>query len=44
MGENEMEILGNIIVQTLKNKGNTDELQKLKQKVKELCVKFPLYQ
>lgn len=44
MREGEMEILGNIIVRTLKNRGNTDELQKLKQEIRELCVKFPLYQ
>lgn len=43
MKEDEMEMLGNIIVRTLKNKGNTDELAKIKQEVTELCVRFPLY-
>lgn len=43
MGESEMEILGNIIVRTLKNRENASELEKIKQEVKNLCVKFPLY-
>ncbi|MDD2916330.1 MAG: serine hydroxymethyltransferase [Candidatus Gracilibacteria bacterium] len=43
MGENEMEILGNIIVRTLKSREDQNELEKIKQEVKNLCVKFPLY-
>ena len=43
MGAPEMEILGNIIIRTLKNRENASELEKIKQEVKELCVKFPLY-
>lgn len=43
MGTDEMEILGNIIVRTLKNRGDASELEKIKQEVKNLCVKFPLY-
>lgn len=43
MGMSEMETLGNIIIRTLKNRENTNELEKIKQEVKELCVKFPLY-
>jgi len=43
MKESEMEILGNIIVKTLKNRGNTGELQKMKQEIKGLCMSFPLY-
>jgi len=43
MREDEMEMLGNIIVRTLKNRGNTGELQKMRQEIKELCMSFPLY-
>ncbi|OIP55091.1 serine hydroxymethyltransferase [Candidatus Gracilibacteria bacterium CG2_30_37_12] len=43
MGRNEMEILGNIMIRTLKNRESVSELEKIKQEVKELCVKFPLY-
>ncbi|MDD5197905.1 MAG: serine hydroxymethyltransferase [Candidatus Gracilibacteria bacterium] len=43
MGAKEMEILGEIIVRTLKNRENAGELEKIKQEVKTLCVKFPLY-
>ena len=43
MGTNEMEILGNIIIRTLKNRENVSELEKIKREVKELCVEFPLY-
>jgi glycine hydroxymethyltransferase len=43
MGAAEMEVLGNIMIRTLKNRENADELEKIKQEVKELCVKFPLY-
>lgn len=43
MGMKEMDILGDIIVRTLKNRENTTELEKIQQEVKELCLKFPLY-
>lgn len=43
MGAGEMETLGNIIIKTLKNRENAGELEKIKQEVKELCMKFPLY-
>lgn len=43
MGANEMKILGEIIIRTLKNREDVSELEKIKQEVKELCVKFPLY-
>lgn len=43
MGTKEMDILGDIIVRTLKNRENTTELEKIQQEVKELCLKFPLY-
>ena len=43
MGAHEMELLGDIIIRTLKNRENMGELEKIKQEVKELCVKFPLY-
>ncbi len=39
----EMETLANIIIRTLKNKDNANELEKIKQEVKELCIRFPLY-
>lgn len=43
MGASEMEVLGNIIIRTLKNREDASELGKIKQEVKNLCVKFPLY-
>lgn len=43
MGTNEMMLLGNIIIETLKNRDNKDKLSELKQEVKALCLKFPLY-
>lgn len=43
MGTNEMTLLGNIIFETLKNRDNKDKLSELKQDVKTLCLKFPLY-
>ena len=39
----EMETLANIMIRTLKNKDNANELEKIKQEVKELCIRFPLY-
>lgn len=43
MGASEMKVLGNIIIRTLKNREDASELGKIKQEVKNLCVKFPLY-
>ena len=43
MKENEMEILGEIMIRTLKNRENPSVLEKIKQEVKELCLNFPLY-
>jgi glycine/serine hydroxymethyltransferase len=43
MGIDEMNILGNIIVRTLKNRENITELETIRQEIKELCVRFPLY-
>lgn len=43
MKEAEMEVLGEIIIRTLKNRENTTVLEGIKQEVKELCTKFPLY-
>ncbi|MFA6090234.1 MAG: serine hydroxymethyltransferase [Candidatus Gracilibacteria bacterium] len=43
MGTSEMEILGNIIIRTLNAREDANELEKIKQEVKNLCVKFPLY-
>lgn len=43
MKEEEMNILGGIIIWTLKNKDDFMELEKIKQEVKNLCMRFPLY-
>ena len=43
MKENEMILIGNLIVETLKNSDNDEVLQDTIKKVKELCNKFPLY-
>lgn len=43
MREREMEILGEIILRTLSARENAGELEKIKQEVKNLCMKFPLY-
>lgn len=44
MKENEMEIIANFIVRAIKNIDNQDELLKIKEDVKNLCAKFPLYE
>lgn len=44
MKENEMEIIANFIVRAIKNIDNQDELLKIKEEVKNLCAKFPLYE
>ncbi|MBA4311549.1 MAG: serine hydroxymethyltransferase [Chlorobiaceae bacterium] len=44
MKEPEMEIVGELIDDVLKNIGNLDIARQVEQKVKELCSRFPLYQ
>ena len=39
----EMEMLGHIIIRTLKNRENIDKLQLIRSEVKKLCAQFPLY-
>ena len=43
MKESEMKIIANIIFEAVKNKDNEEILSGLKQKVRELCEKFPIY-
>jgi glycine hydroxymethyltransferase len=43
MREPEMEIVGELIDEVLKNIGNLDVARQVERKVKELCIKFPLY-
>lgn len=43
MKEPEMELVGTLIDEVLKNMGDTKVYQDVAQKVKTLCVKFPLY-
>ncbi|WP_426711338.1 serine hydroxymethyltransferase [Cetobacterium sp. SF1] len=43
MKENEMKIIGKIIIDTFKNKDNEQELQRIKEEVKKLSKAFPLY-
>ncbi|MGL4971483.1 MAG: serine hydroxymethyltransferase, partial [Cetobacterium sp.] len=43
MGVEEMKIVGNLIVKTLKNIDNDVILNEIKEEVKTLCEKFPLY-
>lgn len=43
MKENEMKIIGKIIIDTFKNKDNEQELQRIKDEVKKLSKSFPLY-
>jgi glycine hydroxymethyltransferase len=44
MKENEMEIIADFINRATNNFENDNELLKIKDEVKELCSKFPLYQ
>lgn len=44
MKENEMEIIADFINRAINNFENDNELLKIKDEVKELCSKFPLYQ
>lgn len=44
MKEKEMEEIGNFILETIENINNDEKLSEIKGKVKELCLKFPLYE
>ncbi len=44
MKEKEMEEIGSFILRVMENIDNETELLKIKEKVKALCLKFPLYQ
>jgi glycine hydroxymethyltransferase len=44
MKEPEMEIVGSLIDEVLRNIGNTSVCKDVENKVKELCIKFPLYE
>ena len=44
MKEKEMEEIGNFILETIENINNDEKLVEIKGKVKELCLKFPLYE
>ncbi|MFA5420586.1 MAG: serine hydroxymethyltransferase [Patescibacteria group bacterium] len=41
--ESESELLVSIIDEALKNKDNKEELDRIKENIKELCLKFPIY-
>lgn len=43
MKEDEMKILAVLIFEAISNKDNENKLTELKQKVRELCTKFPIY-
>lgn len=43
MGIDEMKIIGNLIVKTLKNMNDDVILNEVKEEIKSLCDKFPLY-
>lgn len=43
MKESEMELVGDMIADVLDNIGNVEVINRTKQKVLELCAKFPLY-
>lgn len=43
MGVEEMKIVGNLIVKAIKNRDNDIILNEIKEEVKTLCEKFPLY-
>ena len=44
MKEKEMEEIGNFILRVMENINNEPELLKIKDEVKALCLRFPLYQ
>ncbi len=43
MKEEEMKLIGNYICEVLSNINNDDKIKEVKNKVKDLCAKFPLY-
>ena len=43
MKEFEMKILAGLIFEAISNKDNENKLKEIKQKVRELCIKFPIY-
>ena len=43
MKESEIEIVADLIKDSLNNTGNEKELSRIKEKVKELCSNFPIY-
>ncbi len=43
MKQSEMEIVAEFVCETLENVQNSDKLKQIRQKVKELTIKFPLY-
>ena len=44
MKENEMEEIGKFILETFENINNDEKLAEIRERVKELCLKFPLYE
>lgn len=44
MKEKEMEEIGNFIIETIENINDDKKLSEIKERVKELCLKFPLYE
>ncbi len=43
MKEKEMEEIGNFILETIENINDDKKLSEIKKRVKELCLRFPLY-
>lgn len=44
MKEKEMEEIGNFILETIENINDDKKLSEIKERVKELCLRFPLYE
>ncbi len=44
MKEKEMEEIANFILRVVDNINNESELLKIREEVRELCLKFPLYE
>ena len=44
MKEKEMEKIGNFILETIENINDDKKLSEIKERVKELCLRFPLYE
>ncbi|MEN3186419.1 MAG: serine hydroxymethyltransferase [Atribacterota bacterium] len=43
MGEKEMRIIASLIDETLKDRNDSEEIERIKKEVKRLCTQFPLY-